>query len=259
MAIKDLPDFMLGIQAEITNAYLATKAVVENDTLDQVVGDSYETLLNWLTLSMGKKMIFLKNISPGTEDTGLTESDATMRHFGDGAWELAATFVISAEDLLYAHITKVQGEVMTDDAGRTLYYKWTAQRAGGSEEDIVDGSQVCTNAHTFYPYSETVAFDKGIDVDLTIRSYYRGGNLLDNDSKNNKVTYDKKLPSVDYQILTYAYEDKIPYTEATATLTPDESGKVTVSDVYAQVKVQGKASIAETKAKLEVDYIGISL
>lgn len=259
MPEKDMPDFYFGIYSEIVNAYLETRAVVDNDTIEQEVEGSYETKLDWDTLHLGKKMLFIKNTSPGTEDTSLTKYDATRRSADGAEYTLIATRTISAEDLLYAHITKVEGTVDCGVSGKTAAYKWTAQRAGGTEDTIVTGTKAMPSSGIDYDYSEVVAFDRQIEVDLTIRAYYKRTDNGAVYASKNKVTYDVKLPGIDYRILTYAYKDKISHEEATAALAAGESVRVVVSDVYAQLKAQAKCAVADMIAKVELDYIGISL
>lgn len=259
MPEKDMPDFYFGIYSEIVNAYLETRAVVDNATIEQEVEDSYETKLDWDCLNLGKKMLFLKNTTPGTEDTGLTKSDATRRPYDGAEYTLIATRTIPAEDLLYAHITKVEGTVDCGVAGKTAAYKWTAQRAGGTEDTIITGTQAMAEAGTDYDYSEVLAFDRQIEVDLTIRAYYKRTDAGAAYASKNKVTYDVKLPGMDYRILTYAYKDKISYEEAQDALAAGESVRVVVSDVYTQLKAQAKCAVADMIAQVEMDYIGISL
>lgn len=258
--IKDYPDFAWGIYAEIVNAYIATKAVVENDTITEEVEDSYETLLDWDTLGLGKKMLFLGEAATGVSADDIDLIDPTEDDITD-AWTEMAKWTIAAADLLTASFKRVKYDGFITAPNTQIDYKVTYKRADIDETTIITGTDTFTsNVWDTKTHDISPEVEYQHNLYLIVRFYLKatagGGYGL---GKNFEVRYDDIHEPVDYRILTYAYADGISYTEAQDTLAAEAKIRVVVSDVYAQVKVQAKTSTAGRKGKIRLDYIGVSL
>lgn len=263
MSSAGLPDWSSGVYTEILNAYLATRAVVENATISQTLTDAYETLLNWLCLHLGIKTIFIGNLSFGTEATDQSQLDASEQIASGTGWTLHSTFTIPIDLYLYVAIKEIewagQGLTAGFPASVNYNYKITVQRGSGTEDTFLTGNDTVTDWTTrTFPISPTVK--RQTDELVTIRFYFQrvsGATILT--TRNRKVTYDLLLPGLDYELLVYAYKDGLSYVHASASVAGSVTARQIINDPYAQLKVRLKCSLSGMKVSSRIDNIGLSL
>ena len=230
----------------------------ENDyTEDSASGTTTNSYADALDVDLRKRplsTIHLKNNREGTE--ALSQSVTDTAEDSTGTTEiLGAEFTLNPNTGEYISVTGVKLDAYVSDG--TGQYRWTYQKEGGVETDLVAATNVTATSYT--TFSDSVSITSDVGKDITLRCYIKHtGDATTNTiyAKNYEEDYDKLLAKMDYQFLSYVkYGGAISYTETFGTLSPADVAQLSIgTKELMEVKVQVKSTTTDKETDYAIEY-----